>query len=111
VTYTSISDCATLGRARAFNISALAASWQSKVVIIKLYIKIFQLPLLMRVMIGLCPAMSSGLAPPLPTIHNLFKYTIALSFSYSAFHLIHLISVKWTTLVNISTLRSISMVC
>jgi len=35
--------------------------WYNK----KLYIKIFWLPLLMRIMTCLCPAMSSGLAPPL----------------------------------------------
>jgi len=39
--------------------------WQSKVVIIKLCVKIFRLPLLMRLMTCLCPAMSSGLSPPL----------------------------------------------
>jgi len=36
--------------------------WQSKVIIIKLYIKIFWSPLLKRLMDCLCPVMSSGLA-------------------------------------------------
>ena len=39
--------------------------WQSKAVIIKLYIMIFWLPLLMRLMTCLCPAMRSGRVPPL----------------------------------------------
>ena len=38
--------------------------WQAKEVIIKLYIKIFQMSLLMQLMTCLCPAMGSG-SPPL----------------------------------------------
>jgi len=39
--------------------------WQSEVVIIKLFIKIFWLPLMMWLMTCLCPATSSGVALPL----------------------------------------------
>jgi len=39
--------------------------WQSTVVIMKFSNKIIWLPLLMRLMTCLCPAKSSGLAPPL----------------------------------------------
>jgi len=57
---------ATPGLARANALAEIPPHWQSKVaIIVKLYIKIFWLPLLMRLKICLCPAMSSGLAPPL----------------------------------------------
>jgi len=56
-------------------VSALAETpphWLPKVVIIKLYITIFWLPLLMPLMTCLCPAMSNdlGLAPPLEANHR-----------------------------------------
>ena len=52
---------------RAKALAEIPPPWQSKVVIIKLCtcIKIFWLPLLMRLMTCLCPAMNGELVPPL----------------------------------------------
>ena len=64
------SGCATQGRARANSLAELPppslTPRQSRVVIIKLlYIQIFWLPLLMRLMTCLFPAKGGGPAPPL----------------------------------------------
>jgi len=53
------------GKCSGRNAFALAVALAVKSSNDKLYIKIFWLPLLLRLMTCLCPAMSSGLAPPL----------------------------------------------
>ena len=63
------SACVTLGRARENVLAKTSPLGQSKMVTIKLYKKTFWLPLLMRLMTCLCPAMSSRLAPPLLGTH------------------------------------------
>ena len=73
ITYPPVGHgCATppcQGKCPDRNTSAWLPPLQSKVVIIKLYIEIFWLPLLMRLMTYLCPAKSSGLATPLLPTH------------------------------------------